>query len=420
MDGTIGFDSQEGVGSTFWFTLPALVPPADRRESKPADFSGISVLVVDDNATNRIIMHRYLTAWGGQSGSAATAAEALAKLQDAALARRPYDVALLDLNMPGMDGYMLVAAIQADPLLRSMPLIMLSSSVQDPARLAGLRVDVWLDKPVRQSDLHDAIATVLTNQRPSAAAPASAAGRMQFNGEHVLFVEDNPVTSDVGLQMLRKRGLQVDLATDGAAAVEAVKQGQYEVVLMDIQMPRMDGYQATRAIRAWEAETGRRRLPIVALTAHALPADRERCLAAGMDDYVVKPYSSGTAPPGRAVADREAASPVLDPARLAEVRAAMGGQLAELLGNVRKALSEQMAALAVAQERGDVAAVSELVHRVKNTAGDVGAARLHALAAGIERALDSRPAVMPVLDALGPSCAETLEALAHETKQETT
>jgi CheY-like chemotaxis protein len=306
-----------------------------------------------------------------------------------------------------------------------MPLIMLSSSMQDPARLVGLRVDVWLDKPVRQSDLHDAIATVLAQQRPPAPVPVPAARPMQFNGERVLFVEDNPVTSDVGLQMLRKRGLQVDLATDGAAAVDAIQQGHYEVVLMDIQMPRMDGYQATRAVRDWEAQTGRRRLPIIALTAHALPADRERCLAAGMDDYVVKPYSSDTvgtvvarwlAPPG--LADGDTGTAVLDHARLAEVRAAMGEQMPELLRSVHTALSTQMAALGAASAQGDVQAVSELVHRIKNTAGDVGAQRLHALAGGIEKALAQQPAAMPGLDGVGPACAEALQALDCEMKLE--
>jgi two-component system, sensor histidine kinase and response regulator len=426
MDGTIGYDSQEGVGSTFWFTLPAIVPQERRRDTRPADFSGTAVLVVDDNATNRVILHRYLSAWGAQSGSAAGGTEALAKLQDAAASSRPYDVALLDLNMPGMDGYALVAAIQADPLLQSLPLIMLSSSVQDPARLAGLRVDVWLDKPVRQSDLHDAIATVLAQQRPPPPAPVLAARPMQFNGERVLFVEDNPVTGDVGLQMLRKRGLHVDLATDGEAAVAAIKRGHYEAVLMDIQMPRMDGYQATRAVREWEAQTGRRRLPIIALTAHALPADRERCLAAGMDDYVVKPYSSETvgtvvarwlAPPG--LADAGSGAAALDPARLAEVRAAMGEQMLDLLRSVREALSTQVEALTSAMERGDAPAVSELVHRIKNTAGDIGAERLHALAAGIEKALAQQPASMLRLDEVGPVCAEALEALEHEMNVET-
>jgi CheY-like chemotaxis protein len=231
------------------------------------------------------------------------------------------------------------------------------------------------------------------------------------------------VTSDVGLQMLRKRGLRVDLATDGEAAVEAVRNGSYEAVLMDIQMPRMDGYQATQAIRAWEARTGRRRLPIIALTAHALPADRARCLAAGMDDYVVKPYSSdsvGTVvarwlvPPGLEGGD----APALDNTRLAEVRAAMGTQMPELLRSVRDALGEQMRGLAAARTQADVATVSELVHRIKNTAGDVGAARLHAVAARIERALAVQPERMPALDELEPRCTEALQALERELNRE--
>ena len=312
MHGAIGLTSREGEGSTFWFTLPLSLADAGQLRRRAADFAGTRVLVVDDNATNRVILHRYLTSWNGHSGSAANGEEALAKLQDAAAGGRPYEVALLDLNMPGMDGYSLVRHIRRDPLLAGLPLIMLSSSTMDNERMGDLGVDIWLDKPVRQSDLYDALATVLhrtgtpTSSAPPmllsagpTAGPLTGPGqRLRFGGERVLLVEDNPITQDVGAQMLRQRGLQVQVAADGQQALDLLDQEAVDLVLMDVQMPGMDGLTATRALR--ERERTRSigalplRVPVVALTAHALPADRVRCLAAGMDDYVVKPYSSET------------------------------------------------------------------------------------------------------------------------------
>jgi len=439
LGGEIGVVSALGQGSTFWFTMAAPAADPARRAARPNDFQGTKVLVVDDNATNRVILHRYLTAWGAQSSSAAGGEEALAKLQDAALAGRPYQLVLMDLNMPGMDGYELLARMQAAPPLGDLPVLMLSSTPVEPARLASLRVDVWLDKPVRQSDLHDAIATVLSQPAVAAAGTDPAAlplpvDELHFDGERVLLVEDNPTTGELGRQMLLRRGLAVSLVTDGRAAVEAVQRGGVDLVLMDIQMPLMDGYQATQAIRDWELAAGRHRLPIVALTAHALPADRARCLAAGMDDYVAKPFSGAAlsavvarwlAPPGwsgsvaapaaqAAPAGPVAAAapkPVLDPQRLAELRMVMGAESRALLRQVSEALGDQMAMLAEARANGDAAAVRELAHRIKNTAGDIGAGRLMACATEAEQALQADPTVLPPLDPLLPAFAEALGAL---------
>ena len=409
MQGAIGLDSRgEGQGARFWFTLPLQAAPQGAGGGSSSggglrgrDFSGTRILVVDDNATNRVILHRYLTAWSSQSGSASSGEEALAKLQDAAASGRPYEVALLDLNMPEMDGYTLVRAIQADPLLAPMPLIMLSSSIQDPQRLEGLRVDIWLDKPVRQSDLHDAIATVL-QRRPLPAPSSRRASRrepVQFAGERVLLVEDNEITREVGAQMLRKRGLEVGLAEDGLKAVEAIITGDWDIVLMDIQMPGMDGHDATRAVRQWELRQDRPRLPIIALTAHALPADRDKCLAAGMDDHVVKPYSADTLAAAiarwlRPASSREGLAPAplpaegeaeLDAGRLAEVRALMGEAFDALLDKALESLADEIALLRQACAHDDAQAAGELLHRLKNTAGDIGAMRLHALAARLEK-----------------------------------
>ena len=437
MQGTIGLHSETGQGSRFWFQLPAAVVGPLPRERRVREFPGTRVLVVDDNATNRIILHRYLTAWNSQSGSAASGDEALAKLQDAAASGRPYEVALLDLNMPGMDGYTLVRRIQADPALAAMPLIMLSSSNQDPAQMAGLRVDVWLDKPVRQSDLHDAISTVLQHRPALTAAPpagrAPAPRALQFSGERVLLVEDNPITRDVGAQMLRRRGLTVLLAEDGLKALLAVQGAAVppDLVLMDVQMPGMDGYTATREIRAWELASGRPRLPIVALTAHALPGDRDKCLAAGMDDYVVKPYSAeaiGTViarwlmPPGHEAVPEPAPTAAPTPAaadptacidmdRFEQVRAVMGDAIGDLLDKVHETLQAEIAGIRDATVRGDATALRELVHRLKNTAGDIGAMLLHERAAQTERQITRENTTMPDITPLDTASRDALAAV---------
>jgi PAS domain S-box-containing protein len=399
MGGRIGFESREGEGSRFWFELP-LVPARGRlRPDRSGALAGVRVLVVDDNATNRVILHRYLTQWNAQSGSASGGEEALAKLQDAAASGQPYELVLLDLNMPAMDGYALLRQIQSDAGLARVPVIMLSSSVQEPERMQGLRVDVWLDKPVRQSDLHDAIATVL-GARPPAQAPAPVAGRggLRFAGERVLLVEDYEITRELGVQMLRNLGLAVDAAESGHQAVEAVRRQDYDVVLMDIQMPDLDGYETTARIRRWEAEAGRPRVPIVALTAHALPADRERCLAADMDDYVAKPYSAATVgaavarwlmPPGRSAApDRPA---VLDAGRLQEVRDVMRDDFADLMARAARGIAALSTDLAREEATDDPRAARELVHQMKNVAGNVGALRLHEIAADAEAQLERAP-----------------------------
>ena len=441
MRGNIGLESEEGQGSRFWFTLPILQSGQALRTTEDRAFPGTRVLVVDDNATNRIILHRYLTSWSSQSSSAASGEEALAKLQDAAISGRPYEVALLDLNMPGMDGYTLVRRIQSDPALAVMPLIMLSSSVQDPERMAGLRVDIWLDKPVRQSDLHDAISTVL--HREVAAPPFALPDRRtvaQFNGERVLLVEDNLITQEVGAEMLRKRGLAVTLAEDGLKAVRAIQSESFDVVLMDIQMPGMDGYAATRAVREWELVNGHPRIPIIALTAHALPADRQKCLAAGMDDYLVKPYSTEAVstviarwlmPPGKLAASgpdaggnaghsastTDSAAELIDPVRYAQVRAIMGGAMAALLDKVLETLDSELSETRAAAVAGQADTVRELLHRLKNTAGDIGAMHLHAVAAQCERDITRENAPMPDIGPLETACTATMAAvrrLIHE------
>lgn len=242
--------------------------------------------------------------------------------------------------------------------------------------------------------------------------------------------------------MLRKRGLTVSLAEDGLKAVQAIMTNDHDVVLMDIQMPGMDGYDATRAVRQWELATGRPRLPIIALTAHALPGDRQKCLAAGMDDYLVKPYSAEAVstviarwlmPPGSEVtrtppeAEPPAEAEVIDMARYEQVRSIMGTATGGLLDKVLETLDSEIIQLREAVAAGQAGAVRELLHRLKNTAGDVGAMKLHALAAQFERDIEQEieqdntrenesmptptPTHLPDISRLEQACAAALSAV---------
>jgi len=393
MGGTIGLDSAPGRGSRFWFRLPfAVATPKEARLR--ADFSGQRILIVDDNATNRIILHRYLTAWQVQPGSAAGGEEALAKLQDAASAGRPYHVALLDCNMPDMDGLRLARCIKTDPALTATRVLMLSSSSQETAVIAELGIDIWLDKPVRQLDLHDAIATVL-NRDNHHRAPVEPVSRRhdegpRFAGERVLLVEDNPISQELGRMMLRQRNLRVNIANNGLEAIAAARQQPYAVIFMDVQMPEMDGYAATREIRAREAATGQARVPIIALTAHALPSDQKKCLDAGMDDYLTKPYSGSslaamvarwlTRPAGQVPSE-------FDPAKLTEVKKLMGVHFSALLTKFISTLDTQLQQAQAARASSNRERLLDAVHSLKNTAGDIGAAHLHAVATTLETRL---------------------------------
>jgi PAS domain S-box-containing protein len=291
MGGEIGLTSEPGRGSTFRFTVRVAkgeaAPPGPRNEA----LRGLRALVVDDNATNRMVLLRKLAGWGLLVAEAASGAEALAVLRSA---EEPFALALLDFQMPGMDGLELARHIKADPALAGVKLIMLTSlavrGLREQASAAG--VAGYLVKPVRLAQLHDCLATVMAAPEPLPSAPTRPAAGSERRppvapGLRVLLAEDNVVNQTLALRMLEKLGCCVDVVGNGREAVAAVARGEYALVFMDCQMPEMDGFEATAAIR--QGETGSRRVPIVALTASAMQGDREACLAAGMDDYLSKP-----------------------------------------------------------------------------------------------------------------------------------
>jgi PAS domain S-box-containing protein len=311
MGGRIWVASELGRGSQFHFTLPFESREAPMNKVLPRDLSdlqGARVLVVDDNATNRRILEELLIAWGLRPTLVDGGPAALQTLERAQAAGAPFALALLDFQMPEMDGFEVAAEIKNRPQLATTTMMMLSSVGQrgDAQRCRELGVAAYLTKPIRQSILLDAILTVFGTLARPIAAPTSAMHvvasatpslvtrhtlREADRSLRVLLAEDNAVNRLVAIRLLEKRGHSVAIATDGREALAACQREQFDIILMDVQMPEIDGISATGEIRKREEGTGKR-VPIIALTAHAMQEDRARCLAAGMDGYVAKPFNS--------------------------------------------------------------------------------------------------------------------------------
>ena len=297
MGGHISVQSSPGQGSTFHFSIYLEIQdsPAPRPTLVPHDrLRDMHALIVDDNATNRRVLHGMLTRWGMRPTAVEGGRAALQALQIAKSTGHPFPLILLDGQMPEMDGFTLAEQIKKDPLLVGATIMMLTSAghLGDAARCRELGISAYLVKPIRQAELLSGICCVLnataTPDQPAAPLVTRHTLREIQNHLHILLVEDNAVNSTLAIRLLEKRSHTVHLAGNGRAALEALEKDSFDLVLMDVQMPIMDGLEATRAIRAKEKSTGER-LPIVAMTAHALKDDQERCLAAGMDGYVSKP-----------------------------------------------------------------------------------------------------------------------------------
>ncbi len=430
MGGQIGVDSVDGHGSTFWFTLDLDLPSSvSLPRRRLANLTGMSTLVVDDNATNREVLEESLRAWGVRTTAATGGAEAIVLLRSRADAGDPFALAIVDHHMPEMDGLEFARAIAADPAGASLRVVMLTSSVwsEDRAVATEAGIDAFLAKPVRAPALYDCLVTVGgvgdTDPPSGLITDTTLADARTSRVGHVLVVEDNHVNQQVAGRMLESMGHRVDIAGNGQEAIEAMATTQYAAVLMDCNMPVMDGYEATRSIRTLEGT--QRHTPIIAMTADAMVGDRKRSLDAGMDDYLTKPVTladltaaldrwttpdDNSLPPyeqGRAnyPEPTQASAPeVLDPAVITGLRdldRARGG-MAQLAETFVQETITRLKALRRGIHDADTELVINICHSLQGSTATMGASAMAQLCADLQAAAHNPtiPGGLNILDEL--------------------
>jgi CheY-like chemotaxis protein/HPt (histidine-containing phosphotransfer) domain-containing protein len=393
------------------------------------------VLVVDDNETNRRILAAYLDSWGMAVTMTGLPREALGWIQ----AGEPFDVGILDMHMPELDGVALARAIREHRTATALPLLLFTSLGRREAGAESVGFAAHLTKPIKPSQLFDALAGVLAGQptRVEKRTPTRRELDPEMARRHplrILLAEDNVVNQKLALRLLEQMGYRADVAANGLEAVAAVERQPYDLVFMDVQMPEMDGFEASREItRRWPAE---RRPRIVAMTANALQGDRELCLAAGMDDYMSKPIhveelvaalergtardlepsrtpAAGSASQARAAGDRPSA-PVLDRGTLEQLRVTMGdGFLDELLPTFMEDSREMVRTMRRALNAKDVDAFRRAAHSLKSNAASFGAMTLSTMAKDLETLAKSGSldGAAPRLERLTGECEQVVRAL---------
>jgi PAS domain S-box-containing protein len=410
MEGRIWVESEPGRGSTFHFTLGLRLAPAVETSAVQPLLQNLPVLVVDDNAINRRIFAEQLAQWGVQATLADGGRAAIDSLDAAARRGQPFQLVLLDANMPDVDGFAVAAHIQQSPSLGGATIMLLTSSgtYGDAARCRALQIAAYLTKPVAPPQLLEVICRVIAPGRAARAVapprPPAVAQDRAVVPRTVLLAEDNVVNQRVAIGLLQKRGHAVTLAANGREALEALDRHTFDVILMDVQMPEMDGIEATGEIRRREAGTGRH-VRIVAMTAHAMNGDREQCLSAGMDGYLSKPIEPAmlyavVEDPSMPGTTRSAPSAAAGPPHVDDsaLRERLGGDAAlvnEVIASFLEDCPARLAAIKAAIATGDCDGVRQAAHALKGAAGNLSAPSLFAMAQTLESlAADRRVEVL--------------------------
>jgi len=419
MGGRIGVASSPGEGSTFWFTA-AFAKDLGADVTRRTPLTGIRALLLDSNEMNRLVLRRHLSSSSVSVTEAASAEAGNDALRVAATEGQPFDVIVLEMQLSGTDGITVARSIHADPLIRKTPIVLVTAIGKRKSDLDFFKsegIDTFVMKPVRRAQLAAAIAQVVTvpvgvedSHRPSEETP-------QKEKPRILVVEDNVVNQKVAIGQLRHLGYEAEVVGSGAEAIDAIRRRSYDLILLDCQMPDIDGYDVARSIRMMGSET--RRIPIVAMTAHVMEGEREKCLAAGMDDYLAKPVSTQRLSTVlvRWLGTREEVVDSEKIAGLQQLARANPSFMRDITGLFREDALVRIHELRDSAARADAETLARAAHSLKSSSGNIGAARMYSLCATIESSARERnlEGVAEMVEQLAAELDRALHVLAQST-----